>query len=244
MIATLENGTLGTRLAGPTLLLLPLAVIGHRFGLWGFTASTAMLALCLLASVTILLCSAIIYFRSHNPARRRNLRNAMLLAAVMPALVVGFLASMSMRGPQPVIHDVTTDTEQVPRFDRAAAMRGDESNTLAIKPDSIAAQKEAYPQLQPLPSPLDPEQAFSLALAVASNLGWTVYNADPTNGRIEAYEKTALWGFIDDVVIRITPTDDGTIIDLRSVSRVGRGDLGANAQRIERFIEAFHAGQA
>ncbi len=242
MIATLENGTLGTRLAGPTLLLLPLAIAGHRFGLWGFTVSTAMLALCLLASVTILLCSAIIYVRSHNQARRQNLRKAMLLAGVMPALVAAFLISMSMRGPQPVIHDVSTDTEQVPRFDKAAAMRGDESNTLAIKPDSIAAQQQAYPQLQPLPSALDAEQAFARALAVATELGWTVYNADPANGRIEAYEKTRLWGFIDDVVIRITPVADGTIIDLRSVSRVGRGDLGANAQRIERFLEGFDAG--
>jgi uncharacterized protein (DUF1499 family) len=70
-------------------------------------------------------------------------------------------------------------------------------------------------------------------------LGWVIYHRDADNGIIEAYEKTAVWGFIDDIVIRLTKTPTGTAIDLRSASRVGGGDLGANANRIQAFYDDF-----
>ena len=47
------------------------------------------------------------------------------------------------------------------------------------------------------------------------------------------------FGFVDDIVIRVRATESGSEVDLRSVSRVGRSDLGANAARIEAFAEKF-----
>jgi len=60
---------------------------------------------------------------------------------------------------------------------------------------------------------------------------------DPATGRIEATDSTFWFGFIDDVVVRLTPeTDGGTRVDVRSVSRVGLGDAGANARRVRNFL--------
>ena len=77
------------------------------------------------------------------------------------------------------------------------------------------------------------------AKSVVEALGWELVNSDVDTGIIEATETTMLWGFKDDVVIRLTETDGKTAIDLRSVSRIGRSDLGANAKRIETFLAEF-----
>ncbi len=68
---------------------------------------------------------------------------------------------------------------------------------------------------------------------------WEIYAEVPTEGRIEAVDTTFWFGFKDDIVIRVQPENAGSRIDLRSVSRVGKGDLGANAKRISMFVEAF-----
>ena len=70
-------------------------------------------------------------------------------------------------------------------------------------------------------------------------MGWEIAAAVPGEGRIEATDTTFWFGFKDDIVIRIQATDSGSRVDLRSVSRVGRGDMGANAQRIQDFSQAF-----
>jgi uncharacterized protein (DUF1499 family) len=68
-------------------------------------------------------------------------------------------------------------------------------------------------------------------------MGWEIVAADPTNGRIEATATTFWFGFKDDVVVRVTPVDRGSRIDVRSVSRVGRSDVGTNAKRITAYLK-------
>ena len=88
-----------------------------------------------------------------------------------------------------------------------------------------------------LPAP--PRQAFDRALATARSLGWDIVASDPPAGRIEATDTTFWFGFKDDVVIRIRPQGSGARLDVRSKSRVGRSDVGANAARIRRFRQAL-----
>ena len=59
---------------------------------------------------------------------------------------------------------------------------------------------------------------------------------EPEAGRIEASVVSLWFGFVDDVVIRVADTPQGTRVDLRSKSRVGLGDLGANAKRVQSFL--------
>ncbi|HAN28845.1 MAG TPA: DUF1499 domain-containing protein, partial [Haliea salexigens] len=124
-------------------------------------------------------------------------------------------------------------------FSHAATLRGPESNSLDIKPDSLGAQQEAYPDLQSLRSERSARNAYRHALAIAEQLGWEVVWQDPDAWRFEAVDTTAIMGFKDDVAVRIRSTAEGSVVDLRSVSRVGVGDIGANAQRIRAFQTAF-----
>jgi uncharacterized protein (DUF1499 family) len=84
--------------------------------------------------------------------------------------------------------------------------------------------------------PLRPAQAFEKALSAADKMCWKIVESNPAEGRIEATDTTFWFGFKDDIVVRITPTADGSRIDVRSVSRVGRSDVGTNARRIEKYI--------
>ncbi len=88
------------------------------------------------------------------------------------------------------------------------------------------------------------QDAFNKAVNIAEDLGWIIVSKDQANSIIEATQTTTLWQFKDDIVIRIranAQTPDTTDIDLRSVSRIGRSDLGANANRIQRFIDQFNS---
>lgn len=173
---------------------------------------------------------------------RHGRAKQLLLALVLAAgpLVFAALTINSGRGA-PVIHDITTDTVDPPQFVTALVLPRAALNSLTYDPTNAALQKPAYPDLQTLHSDKPPAQAFLDAVRVAQQLGWEIYAQDSTQGRIEAVETTALFRFKDDIVIRIRPREQGSAIDLRSVSRVGGGDLGTNAKRIRRFSAAFQA---
>jgi uncharacterized protein (DUF1499 family) len=160
----------------------------------------------------------------------------LLLFALSTLLLLSLLAG---RGDYPPIHDITTDTQDPPLFVTAEKQRGEGANTLEIDPDAIESQRQAYPDLQTLLTEVAIDDAFDRALAVAADLGWEVYHQDRNAGIIEAVDTTAIMAFRDDVVIRLRTNADGTLVDLRSVSRVGIGDIGANAKRIRAFQQAF-----
>jgi uncharacterized protein (DUF1499 family) len=73
---------------------------------------------------------------------------------------------------------------------------------------------------------------------LAKARGWDLAIVDPTEGRVEATDTSALFRFRDDIVLRVRPTEDGTgsVVDMRSVSRVGVSDLGVNAKRVRAFL--------
>jgi uncharacterized protein (DUF1499 family) len=140
----------------------------------------------------------------------------------------------------PPIHDVTTDTEDPPPFVAILPLRADASNPPAYGGEKVAAQQHAaYPAIRPVSAPLPPEQTFEAAVATVQEQGWEIVAAVPAEGRIEATDTTFWWGFKDDVVIRIRPEGSGSRLDIRSKSRVGIGDFGVNAARVEAFLEDF-----
>jgi len=98
-------------------------------------------------------------------------------------------------------------------------------------------QREYYPDIRPLELPLHPPQALVRARAVATRLGWRIDAYDSAQGRLEATAQTAFFGFQDDVVVRVRPSGTGSRIDVRSESRVGLGDVGANAARVRLFLK-------
>jgi uncharacterized protein (DUF1499 family) len=174
-------------------------------------------------------------------------RRLMLIAALL--FGIGFVAvPVKLRlDHAPGIHDITTDTDNPPALLAARAARAAEH----AAPDAYAGtalaaiQKQAYPDIGPLLLPLAPARAFERALVTARDMPrWTILASDPANGRIEASATSFWFGFTDDIVIRVSAADTGSRIDMRSLSRQGKGDLGVNAARIRAYMRALkHAAQ-
>jgi uncharacterized protein (DUF1499 family) len=140
----------------------------------------------------------------------------------------------------PPINDITTDIENPPVFVALLAARAGLSVPSAYPGAATAEQqKRAYSDLRPLDMPLPPADAYARALAAARGMGWDIVASDAAAGRIEATATTPWFGFRDDVVVRIVPAPGGSRLDVRSVSRVGRGDFGTNAKRIRAYLEAL-----
>ena len=175
-------------------------------------------------------------------AMRRGTGMAMAVAALV-LLVAVFampLAKVRQAARLPRIHDITTDTEQPPRFVSVVALRAGAANAADYGGPAIAAQqRQGYPDLQPLSLALPPKQAFDKALATARAMGWDIVASDPPSGRIEATDTTFWFGFTDDVVVRVAAEQSGSRVDVRSVSRVGLSDVGTNAARIRKYLGAL-----
>lgn len=146
----------------------------------------------------------------------------------------------------PRINDLTTDTQTPPRFIELAKARGSDANK-AVYPGSAFAQAQidAYPDVRPLVINRSAEEVYDLVLETMRGrrgLGWKVAAEEPPTmrpakaGWIEATERTLVFGFTDDIVVRVTGDDRQSRIDIRSASRYGRHDFGANAARIRKFL--------
>jgi uncharacterized protein (DUF1499 family) len=142
------------------------------------------------------------------------------------------------------IHDVSTDTGNPPQFVAVLPLRtaAKAANSTDYDAKTAQLQKETYPDIGPLHLDLPPSQALDRTLAAARGMGWEVVASDPTQGRIEATATTFWFGFKDDVVVRIAADGTGSRVDVRSLSRVGSSDVGANAQRIRAYLEKVKAG--
>jgi uncharacterized protein (DUF1499 family) len=173
-------------------------------------------------------------------------RSAMGVVSVVMALVIAagaayFPISMMMKADGlPFIHDVTTDTANPPVFVAIAPIRADAPNGVDYTTDP-ALQQKGYADIQPMTSDLTPAALFEKALKVANDMGWEIAAVSPEQGRIEATDTTAWWGFKDDIVIRVVAAGAGSRLDIRSMSRVGKSDVGKNAQRIRAFMEKLKA---
>ncbi len=99
-----------------------------------------------------------------------------------------------------------------------------------------AEQRQGYPDIRPLVVEQAPAAAFDGALVAARAMGWQIVAAEASQGRIEATDRTLWFGFTDDIVVRIRPDGSGSRIDVRSVSRVGKSDLGTNAARVRAYL--------
>jgi uncharacterized protein (DUF1499 family) len=141
----------------------------------------------------------------------------------------------------PMIHDITTDTENPPEFVSILPLRKNAPNPAEYGGPEIAAkQHAAYPDIRPLTVGISPSRTYEAALAAAERMNWQIVEGNPSARRIEAVATTRWFGFKDDVVIRITPAaNGGSVLDIRSESRVGLSDLGTNARRIRTFLKTF-----
>jgi hypothetical protein len=183
-----------------------------------------------------------------------------LAALAIPAAGIGYGAYMRQASSGiPPIHDISTDLVDPPGFSeevqRARAAVADvNSLDLAGKTAKFGPRKgtpfvtlhqEAYGDIQPYKSDLSPGDMFQIALDTASTQGWAIGQTDEASGRIEAVAETFFYGFKDDIAIRLRAAPGGgTIVDVRSVSRVGASDIGANAKRVRKYLSDLDAAMS
>ena len=144
----------------------------------------------------------------------------------------------------PAIYDVTTDPIDPPRFEAIARLRPRDANPVAYAGLHIAElQRKAYSDIEPDLTTATPQEAYDAVLKVITKRKWHIVDARPPQGAaprdglIEAIARTPILSFRDDVAVRVRATADGARIDVRSASRYGRHDLGANAARVRALIE-------
>ncbi|MDX2234399.1 MAG: DUF1499 domain-containing protein [Hyphomonadaceae bacterium] len=255
------------RLALVVSLLAPVwflaGALGTKFGLldWrvGFGLMTFQLGPMLLLGAAAIAALGLLLALVVPPRRGRRIA---LVALLIPALGLGYAAWVRQQASTiPPIHDVSTDLVDPPGFSDAvvAAREGIAGGnaldlTTAKIPDNprfgamagvsvIDAHRAAYGDIRPLVTDTPTFDAFQVALAAAEQQpGWVIGRHDAAQGTIEATATSFWYGFTDDISIRVRalPDGSGTVIDVRSVSRVGLSDLGANAARIRAYLKALN----
>lgn len=228
---------LGLTMSVIGLLSLGASGPGYRLGLWGFKTgitlvkcagyiSVAALVVCL---VGLALWQVQVFAQGMIPA---------LVGLVIGGCVLGLTLKWKHNlASVPYIHDITTDTENPPLFVAVLPLRAGAENPAEYGgPELAKQQKVGYPDLQPGSASRAPDKAYPEALQAAKDMGWKIVASDPKSLRIEATDTTCWFGFKDDVVVRLSPTSTGSRIDVRSVSRVGKSDVGTNARRIKAYL--------
>ncbi len=212
---------------------------GSGFGFWPFTVGFLFLIVALALAVVAVLTGLFALLKG----RRTGVPKGGLILGMLCALVfMGWLGSWVSKGASaPFIHDVTTDLANPPAFTK-----------LTLRKDNLAGVKSeaewrtlhagAYGDIQPLRLALAPAAAIGRAEALVKARGWDV--ALVTADRIEATETASSFRFKDAVIITASASADGkgSVVNMRSVSRVGESDLGVNAARVRAFLKDLKAG--
>jgi uncharacterized protein (DUF1499 family) len=164
--------------------------------------------------------------------RGRALRGALLGAAIVALIAVAGSSGRSV----PAINDITTNPDDPPAFTHAGQLPGNEGRDLSYPSDFAAKQRAGYPNLAPIRLAASLPDAFQQCVRAAESLGWQITSSNPESGTLEATDTSRIFRFVDDISVRLRADGpSATVVDVRSKSRVGRGDVGANARRIEAF---------
>lgn len=246
-------------------LLLPVyfagAALGARFGMfdWRFGLGTLIVEWGPRLIIGVLVLAVVILLAVIVKSPRNGWRSA-LLASLIAAGALGYLGWVRDQSKDiPPIHDVSTRPADPPQFSpamlAARAQTPDANPIVSLTVPVSTLEKyrgprfadmadrslgevaaEAYPDVRPLITPTRPDAAYDAALAAARAQGWTIVSQDPGTGTLNATATTFWFGFQDDVAVRVRAEGSGSVTDVRSTSRVGLSDMGANAARIEGYL--------
>jgi uncharacterized protein (DUF1499 family) len=220
-----------------TVIAFAISGYGYRWGIWSLGTAFTILTYSTYSAIAITAVSILsfLFLRKKGAKVITTLSVAFVLTAVAATTALYW---QQRAQSVPPIHDITTDLQNPPEFSAMVRLRADAPNPPEYAGEETAEQqREAYPGLEPLVVDDSLQVAMDEAVRLVLNRGWQIVAINRNEGRIEATEILPWFGFKDDVVLRFTETTQGTRIDMRSKSRVGRSDVGVNAKRIERFLE-------
>jgi uncharacterized protein (DUF1499 family) len=232
------------------------AGLGTGAGAWPYAAGLGALRYALYAAIAGGTLAIVAWFLARRTGARTMGTNALaLLAAIAFAAYLG--NQVATARSVPAIHEASTNLDDLPQF-RALPLRSDHLQAIpdqgraelaALDPLNRwkALHREAYPDLRPLRLALPPAEVLRRVEQLARDRGWSIAAVDPQSGTVEATATTLFFRFKDDVVVRVRPDParaGGSIVDMRSISRVGRSDVGVNAKRVRDFLRNLEAAAA
>ncbi len=229
-----------------------IAAIGSGQDLWSFREGFGVLRWAFYAAVA----GGVLAFVAFVLGRRSGVRSVRLnlLAFAVALAFGGYIArQVATASSVPAIHDVATNLDDLPRFavlevraDNLENVPASEGATAKLPPLERwkAIHRQGYPDLRTVSVPGSVADVTRRAEALARSRGWPIARSDPAAGALEATDTTLFFRFKDDVVVRVRldPARPGTsLVDMRSISRVGGSDIGVNAARIRSFLSDLQA---
>jgi uncharacterized protein (DUF1499 family) len=230
------------QVAGYSVALIVAASLLHRlFGLATPVALNLFLLAFAGAGLTIVLAGYALWQIWQDGLRGTG--SAIVAIAIALAILMWPVSMLPIARGLPVLNDVTTDVANPPQFVELAKQRPPGSNPVAYPGAKFAKrQTKAYPDLRTFEVDRDAVETVSLVAQALRRLRMNVVREETpdrrngTVGYVEAVDRTLVFGFYDDVVVRIAPNGRGSLVDVRSASRFGRHDLGKNAARVRRVL--------
>jgi len=229
--------------AAAAVLMMPVAAVGRVAGWWDWRTMLQVFATCLEVTAAAIVLALVAFVVNRRLPWRTYLVAGAALAFVAAGIAMVPQARTALRAMRsPPIHDITTDTDNPPPLLALLAERtaAHALNTADYNATTAVLQKTYFPDIAPKELKLPQREAFERVLAAIRAQGWRVAATAPDDSRIEAVATTFWIGFNDDMVFRLTAIGpDETRVDMRSISRVGRGDTGTNAARVRAFLAAL-----
>ena len=228
------------------LIILVTGPLGYKISVVPLQPSLISLLIAFAGGALVFLIGVVYLIIAMQSDLRVN-RNLVIVSMFLGLLPVGIMGpQMAAAVDVPPIHDITTDTANPPEFVAIVPLRKNAPNgyeygvSEAWPAEKLGATTvEAYPGLKPIKSKLSVADAVDRTEATLLAMGLQVVAVDKSAGLVEATATTFWFGFKDDMVVRVVGDGEGSKIDLRSMSRVGQSDLGANAARITDFFNHF-----
>jgi uncharacterized protein (DUF1499 family) len=222
-------------------LVFILSGYGYQWGVWGLGTGFTLLRYGAYAAIGLAIIQTTFFFFMKDSGVSAK---AMVLTGFLVTLLISATAIYWQYKARsvPPIHDITTDIQDPPEFVAMQRLRADAPNPPEYAGEETAQQqREAYPDIQPLVVSASVQEVIDEIVAIIASRRWDIVSINRRDGRIEASEKLAWFGFRDDVVFRVTSENGATRVDMRSKSRIGRSDVGVNADRIKKFLNDLEA---
>jgi len=228
------------------LIILVTGPLGYKFSIVPLQPSLISLLIAFAGGALVFLIGLVYLFIAVQSDLGVN-RNLVIVSMILGLLPVGIMGpQMAAVVDVPPIHDITTDTVNPPEFVAIVPLRKNSPNGYEYGVSEGWPAKKlgattiaAYPRLKPIESDLSVADAVGRTEATLLSMGLEIVAVDRGAGLVEATATTFWFGFKDDIVVRVVGDGEGSKIDLRSMSRVGQSDVGANAARITDFFDHF-----
>lgn len=230
-----------------------IAAIGTGRGAWDYRTGLSLLRYTFFAAAIGIVLAIVAAFLARRARPKLALVN--MLAIIVAGAFVAFVGNqVRIARSVPAIHDISTNLDDWPRFYRLT-VRADNLETVpdmgraelaALPPRERwrAIHREYYGDIAPIRVPWTVAETVARARALAERRGWEVVTTDPGQGIMEAVDTSFFFRFKDNVVVRVRPAGEGSgsIVDMRSISRVGVSDVGVNARRVRDFLAELQRG--